>query len=201
MSIDEETAAKLREMGERFVARCDAGIFGPPPAADEPFLGLSHIPPKEPALTADLMDELKREHQRAREHICVIGTTGTARMWTSDELAEPCVPRQDERAGAMTDPYRSPPAGWKPEPREDKAPSVFARMDALLNEHRRAALEYVTPLAFGLGPQAMKAFYTGLRATLFGPGIFEATERPTWNGIPVAHLIGYTDPNEARLVR
>jgi hypothetical protein len=43
--------------------------------------------PEDP-LTADLLDELKREHQRTRERICVIGTTGTARMWTPEELAE-----------------------------------------------------------------------------------------------------------------
>lgn len=112
----------------------------------------------------------------------------------------------------MTDPYRTPPAGWKPELREGSSflkrevpPGIFERMEALLNEHRRATLAYVPPLAFALGPEAKRAFWESFHASMRP----DATRKPagarggfpTWSGVPVADLLGCADPNEVRLVR
>lgn len=106
----------------------------------------------------------------------------------------------------MTDPYRTPPAGWKPEPFEGSSflkrevpPSIFERMEKLLAAYNRDALR--PPLAFALGPLALRDFYNGLRPGSFGEHVFHASERPTWNGVPVAFLVGFEAPNEVRLVR
>lgn len=107
----------------------------------------------------------------------------------------------------MTDPYRTPPMGWKPEPREGSSflkrevpPSVFECMEALVD----LPSFYVArpPMCFALGPAALQAFYARLRPGSLGADAFDRTAlHPTWNGIPVALLIGSADHNEVRLVR